>query len=407
MLDSDHGGTAYAATPPERADGGRAGMNLVHVVSHLHNEASGLAPAVIGLTSALAARGACRLALHTLAPTPTCLPGLDPAVSLRVHPRARVPWRLGRSPALRAALREVCRGADAVHVHSLWMMPSIYPPFAMRGTRARLVVSPHGTLSPWALARSRPRKGFAWYVLGQRRLLAAAALFHATSQEEAEDIRRLGYRQPVALIPNGVAVPDCALPEPGRPRRTLLFLSRIHPKKGLDLLLRAWARLEARFPDWDLEVVGPDNEGHLQEMQRLAGELGLARVTFRGPLYGADKLRAYAGADLYVLPSWSENFGYTVAEALVCRTPVVTTRPTPWAALEHEGCGWWIDTGYEPLAACLETVLPTPRAKLNEMGEVGRNYVSRELSWDSVAERMEATYAWLLENGPLPSWVST
>jgi glycosyltransferase involved in cell wall biosynthesis len=326
-------------------------------------------------------------------------------VSLHVYPRARVPWRLGRSPAMRTALRDACRGADAVHVHNLWMMPSIYPPVAMRGTPARLVVSPHGTLSPWALARSRLRKRFAWYVLGQRRLLAAAALFHATSQEEAEDIRRLGYRQPVALIPNGVAVPDCAPPDPGRTRRTLLFLSRIHPKKGLDLLLRAWARLEARFPDWDLEVVGPDNEGHLEQMQRLAGALGLARVAFRGPLYGEDKLRAYATADLYVLPSWSENFGYTVAEALVCRTPAVTTRPTPWAALEHEGCGWWIDTGLEPLAACLERALQAPRAELDRMGERGRAYVARDLSWMRVAERMDAAYRWLLQGGTRPDFV--
>ncbi|EFK96553.1 Glycosyl transferase, group 1 [sediment metagenome] len=155
------------------------------------------------------------------------------------------------------------------------------------------------------------------------------------------------------------------LREVPKPRRadgvkTLLFLSRIHPKKGLDILLRAWGRLQGRYQDWRIEVVGPDNEGYLTAMQELAVELRLERVEFRGPLFGTDKLAAYANADAYVLPSWSENFGYTVAEALAAGTPVITTRETPWSVLEREGCGWWIDTGLDSLTVCLDEVLSTP-----------------------------------------------
>jgi glycosyltransferase involved in cell wall biosynthesis len=142
-------------------------------------------------------------------------------------------------------------------------------------------------------------------------------------------------------------------------------------------------------------------------MKALARQLALRRVEFRGPLFGQEKLEAYARADAYVLPSWSENFGYTVAEALACGTPAITTRETPWPVLEREGCGWWIDTGGEALAACLREVLATSRAELDRRGNIGRDWVGRELGWSGVGRRMLASYRWLLEGGDRPDWIST
>lgn len=377
---------------------------IVHVVPDLHKEASGVAPAVIELTSELARQGV-KIALHTLAPTPQPLPGLAPEVALHVYRRSQFMPRLGWSNDLFQGLKAACPQARIVHVHSLWMMPNIYPAFACCQSSAKLVVSPHGTLTPWAMARSRLRKQVAWYLLGQRRLLERAALFHATSEGEGEDLRRLGYRAPIALIPNGVTGPDVEKPMDRREVRTLLFLARIHPKKGLDLLLRAWGLLQSRFPHWLLAIVGPDNEGHTGTMQALAHELSLERVEFRGPLFGEDKFAAYAQADAYVLPSWSENFGYTVAEALSCGTPAITTRQTPWAVLEREHCGWWIDTGLEPLVQCLEEVLSTSRLDLDRRGTIGRAWVQRELAWPRIGAKMLASYQWLLGHAEQPDWI--
>jgi glycosyltransferase involved in cell wall biosynthesis len=131
----------------------------------------------------------------------------------------------------------------------------------------------------------------------------------------------------------------------------------------------------------------------------------LRRVRFRGPLYGEEKLQAYARADVYVLPSWSENFGYTVAEALACRTPAITTRATPWGALESHGCGWWIDPGVEPLVTCLDAVLAMTRTDLDQMGRNGRDFVARELSWAGIAAHMEQSYQWLLGKADQPACV--
>ncbi|MGA2953504.1 MAG: glycosyltransferase, partial [Caulobacteraceae bacterium] len=152
------------------------------------------------------------------------------------------------------------------------------------------------------------------------------------------DIRAAGLANPVAVIPNGVDLPsEVAGPRTGP--LTILSLGRIHPKKGLESLVRAWERLEAIWPDWRLRIVGPAELGHDRELAALAGSLGLARLSVEGPLYGGERLEALRGADLFVLPTLSDNFAMTVAEALAAGTPVISTRGAPWAGLEREGCG--------------------------------------------------------------------
>jgi glycosyltransferase involved in cell wall biosynthesis len=165
---------------------------------------------------------------------------------------------------------------DLMHNHSLWMMPNVYSCNAVKGTDIPLVVSPHGTLSDWAMnSGSKVKKLFR--PLLQRPALAATSCFHATSESECADIRRMGFDQPVAVMPNGIELPE--LPRTGRGNeRTWLFLGRIHPIKGLDMLLSGWAALQNRFPEWKLRIVGPDNGGHRAEMEKLASRLGLKRI---------------------------------------------------------------------------------------------------------------------------------
>ena len=131
----------------------------------------------------------------------------------------------------------------------------------------------------------------------------------------------------------------------------------------------------------------------------------LKRVVFRGPLFGEEKLQAYREADLYVLPTHSENFGITVAEALAAGTPTIVTHGAPWAGLAEHGAGWWIDVGVEPLVACLEKALSTSPQCLGEMGKAGHEWMKRDFSWERISAQFLVTYRWMLTGGEPPPWV--
>lgn len=240
--------------------------------------------------------------------------------------------------------------------------------------------------------------------------LRRATCFHATAVSEYEDIRRLGFSQPVAVVPNGIDVPAIGK-KANRGERVLLFLGRIHRVKGLDLLLPAWKSVQERFPDWRVVIAGNDDEyngasGYLSELQALVRANEIKRLDFVGGLHGSAKRRAYLEAELYVLPTHSENFGMTVAEALAAGTPAIVSKGAPWAGLETERAGWWVDIGVEPLAGALADALSRSPAELAEMGQRGRDWMQREFSWALVGQRMAATYRWLIDRTlPTPPWV--
>ncbi len=282
-------------------------------------------------------------------------------------------------------------------------MPNIYSGRVSVRRHIPLVVSPRGTLSNWAFESGSWFKKPFWRLL-QQPALRETTCFHATAESEYQDIRRMGFRQPVAIIPNGIDMPRILTKEVQR-FRTLLFLGRIHPIKGLDKLLSAWRAVQHRFPDWQIRIVGPDNRGHLGEMRRLAGELGLTRIEFEGPLFGQQKWQAYQDAEVFVLPTYSENFGIAVAEALASGLPAIVSKGAPWPGLASYRAGWWIDIGVDPLVACLEEVLSLSKPTLKEMGENGRQWMAREYSWQHIGWKMSETYRWVLEGGTKPEWV--
>lgn len=378
-------------------------MKILHVVPNVSEEASGPAYSVPSLARALARLGH-DVELFSVLGAPLAA---EPGFTHRVYPRASLLPRLWRSPALARALAQAAAGADVLHSHSLWVMPNIYPGWIRRSASTRLVVSPRGTLSAWALNHSRWKKRLVW-ALAQGRVVRAAACLHATADSEYRDLRALELGQPICVIPNGIDVPSVsALDEPrdeGQPR-TLLYIGRLHVKKGVDRLLRAWAAIAAQRPDWCLRIVGPDDGGHEAELRGLAASLRAPRVTFAAPVYGENKRAGYRRADLHVLPSHSENFGMTVAESLACGTPVITTHGTPWSGLEREACGWWIEPGVDPLVAALLGATALERNELLRIGERGRRWMMRDFSWDTVGEQMAAVYGWLRGGGPPPPCV--
>jgi glycosyltransferase involved in cell wall biosynthesis len=235
--------------------------------------------------------------------------------------------------------------------------------------------------------------------------LIGASLIHATEAAECDDVAALGIRRPVATIPLGIDIPRQHNGFHAPSRRRLLFLGRIHEKKGLDILLRTWRRLESVFPDWELAIVGPGEDSYYSSMRQLAEGLQLRRASFLGPRYRGDKSRCYWESDLFVLPTHSENFGLAVAEALAHGLPAVVTHGAPWADLETFECGWWIQLGEESLFDTLRSAMSMSTENLKSMGSRGRDWMRREFSWEQVGLRLARTYEWLLCGGEPPPWI--
>ena len=307
-------------------------------------------------------------------------------------------------------------GASVISQHGLWLHYGRVARSAGRNKSIPVIIHPHGMLEPWALRRSNWKKqvtGRLW----EFENLKGAACLRVTSDDELQSVRGFGLKNPVALIPNGIDVEDyAALPSPAeaeallpelKGRRVLLFLSRVHPKKGLTVLLRAWASLGAARRDFVLALAGPDQRGHTDELKLLVDELGLKEtVVFPGALFGEKKLAAYALSELFVLPSFSENFGVAVAEALAAGLPVVTTTATPWKNLGERGCGWCVDATVEQLAETIRAALSLSKRELAAMGAKGREWMRQDFSWQRLAAQMVEVCEWTLCGGQPPECVT-
>lgn len=391
-------------------------LSILHVVPSLNRRTGGPAMSVSGLATALAAAGV-RAVLASLDYSEHGVAFESPgARSLSVPAGVLGRHIRGSSPALRGLIASEARESDILHSHALWMVPGIYARKAAERLGRPLVISPRGMLDPWSLSRSRLKKRLAGWAYEDRNL-RVARLLHATSDLEAESIRRYGLRQPIAVLPNGVDLPQAGA-APSREllerrfpelhgKRWLLFLGRLDPKKGLDLLLDSWRELGPGHPDWRLLIAGPDLAGYGAKLvAAVAAESVLGeRTTFTGMLEGAEKSAALAHAELFVLPTRGENFGVAVAEALAHRTPVLTTTAAPWSELVSHDCGWWVAPKREALGAALAVALAQSAGELARRGVNGTALVRERYSWDSIGERWVEVYRWLLSGGHPPASV--
>lgn len=323
--------------------------------------------------------------------------------------------RMGRLHVYPGFSRTVSRildkqgGPALIHDHGIWGHTNVSSWLAARRRGVPYVLSPRGMLEPWALEFKARKKKLAW-MLYQKRIIGSAAAVVATSEQECENVKRLFPKLPVAIIPNGVNLPDS---ENMMPRGshceaggTVLFMSRIHPVKNLTGLLHAWASLPAELADgWRLVIAGPDEGGHAQKVISLARELGLQNsVQLIGAVSEDKKAMVFRSADVFVLPSHSENFGVVVAEALTYGVPVITTTGTPWKELPQRRCGWWVDVGAEPLAHALREALALSNDERREMGARGKEYV-RRFAWHDIAQQTVDVYRWVLGYGAKPAFV--
>ncbi len=315
------------------------------------------------------------------------------------------PAKLGRSPTMNQYLAKLAKTnkISLLHNHGLWMMPNVYPGQIARKYKLPLITSPRGTFAKHAWESGSKVKKIFWPLL-QKPALEATTCFHATAESEYEDIRRMGYKQPVAIIPNGVDILSGYVKQQNN-LKTLLFLGRIHPIKGLDMLLPCWQKLQHEFPDWQLRIVGPDSGGHLIEMKNLSNKLNLCRINFIGGLYEHEKWQEYYNSDLYVLPTYSENFAMSVAEALAAGVPSVVTKGAPWSSLEKINAGLWVDINQDELLSGLRRMMQKSSSELLSMGQNGKILMEQNYSWQSIAKQMHDVYTWVLNGGIAPSSV--
>lgn len=378
-----------------------SGPGVIHTIARVATADGGPSRTVVALCRALVAEG---VRVELLAGS---VEDADPGVPVLVSGTVR---RWGREQPLRGRFAALVAGRLAeggfgiVHDHGIWLSSNRAAAEAARRARAARVVSPRGMLSQWALAWRGRRKRAAW-LLFQRRDLSSADALHATSELEWREIRAAGLEAPVAVVPNGVDLPALGEPRPvgTRPRR-VLFLSRIHPKKGLADLIEAWG--SARPHGWELVIAGPDEGGHRAEIEARARALGPgAAIRFHDAVPDAGKWELYRTADVFVLPSRSENFGVVVAEALACGVPAIATRAAPWELLEERSCGWWTEGGVEPLSRALAEATGIGDDERRAMGARGRRLVEERFGWPAVARRMLGVYRWLAGESGAPEWV--
>lgn len=297
---------------------------------------------------------------------------------------------------------------DLIHSQNLWTLFYNKVARIARECEIPYIMTPRGTLEPWSLSQKRLKKIIALSIY-QKNDLRKANCILATSKMEAANVRRLGIKTPIAVIPNGIDVSEykCRsidfLP---KVKKQILFLSRIHPKKGIEVLIRSWASIEKLYPDWNVVIAGNGDEAYIHSLRELINSyMLLERVKIIPPVFGKKKKELYCESSLFVLPTYSENFGMVIAEAMSCGVPVVTTNGTPWQELNELNIGWCIDLSVENLSKVLKEAMDLGPEKLFNKGLQCSKHIHDNYQYSEVAKKNLATYEWILNSKQKPLFV--
>lgn len=351
----------------------------------------------------------------------------------------------GYAPGISKALESA--SVDVAHLHALWMFPSVVISNWSRRTNRPYIVTSNGMLEPWALRHSAWKKRIASF-LYERRMLNGAACLQANTEKEAADFRAFGLKNPIAIIPNGIDLPveDYAITRQrdngaevsgqwsvvsglkSEGRKVLLYLGRIHPKKGLVNLLKAWKSVvsdqasRGLASGWTLMLAGWDQGGHEADLKQLATELNLPwtdvrdqksvvrgpwSVVFLGPQFGDAKAACYAACDAFILPSFSEGLPMVVLEAWAYAKPVIMTPECNLREGFAAGAAIRIETNPESIAEGLRALLIAPCSTLHAFGTSGHALVASRFTWPKIAAEMRSVYEWVLGAGPRPNCVQS
>jgi glycosyltransferase involved in cell wall biosynthesis len=280
---------------------------------------------------------------------------------------------------------------DIVHINGIWKpLNWLFQKQALK-LGIKVVLSPHGMLEPYILNRNRWKKQIAMF-LYQNKAIKNADYIHATAIPELNNIKKLGYKNKYIMIPNGVDISESLIKTNYKENnRVFLFLSRIHPKKGIELLLEAIKKTSKE--NFSVIIAGTGDEKYIKSLISLTKNYKIEnRVSFVGAVYGKEKWQLYKQVDCFILPTHSENFGIVIAEALATGVPVITTTGTPWSELNEFDCGWWIDLSVDTIKDTIEKALSLSANELSIMGSNGRNFIKEKYEIKSVTQNMYEFY---------------
>jgi glycosyltransferase involved in cell wall biosynthesis len=300
------------------------------------------------------------------------------------------------SPELKRQVRLRAAAYEMALIRSCWIYVGVAASRECRKAGLPYLAYPEGSLDPWTLRYSRFKKRL-WWRLRERSYFQGAAAIIALTRAEREHIRNMGLTNRIEVIPNGINLSDLEVALPRQEieaqwgelkgKRWLLFLGRLHPKKGLDLLLPAFAQIAREFPDHVLVIAGPDEGGYAKSVEKMVADLNLAeRVLLTGPVYGPTKIGLLKLAKVFVLTSYSEGQPMAVLEALGCGTPALLTEPCNVPEVAEAGAGLVVPLSVEAISRSLEEILRDEGAR-REMGRNGCTLVTSRFTWDKVARQ--------------------
>ncbi len=295
---------------------------------------------------------------------------------------------------------------DLYHTNGMWMHCNHETCVVARRKGKPYIITPHGMLYPQAMARSAWKKKLLLAVGGVDKDLREAVCLHATCMEEMEHCRALGYKNPVAIIPNPVPMPDFIKDiERENSVKRIGFLGRLHPRKNVDALIDAWILLGNKVKESQLLIMGKGDAGYEQMLRDKVRQHGLDNVEFAGFITGREKFVKLASLTALCVPSDFENFGMIVTEALTVGTPVIASLGTPWQDLNSYHCGWWVNNDIATCAKTIQEVLNLPETEIAEMGENGKRLVEEKYSDTQVAMMMQHLYKWINGECEKPEFV--
>ncbi len=288
---------------------------------------------------------------------------------------------------------------DIVHINCCWTpLCAYFAIWAKEFCKSRcihipIIYTPHGMLEPWIIAHNYWTRKMPATIIYQRKALKCADVIHSTAESEMRNLRKLRWNKNIHIIPNCVDVTNITPKTSWKKTKKILFLSRIHEKKGINFIIEAVAQLKDELDGYKVSIVGPGEAKYLKQLTTMAKNHGVSDIiTFEGSVFGDRKFELYKEADLFLLPTHSENFGIVVAEALACGTPVITTVGTPWTELNDKECGWCIEIGTKPLVESLRQFIKMSEKELENMGRNGRRLVEDRYSCESIAQQFHELY---------------